>query len=96
MIPFPFPDSGFYVLVLPVKTFLNCAQSLFRRNSSNFVMGASRGETYPRSSLKDYLYHGLLVSLHWAIPFLWLVSPPGLLASLRILPSTKTKMVSMD
>ena len=61
--------------------FLKYAQSLFRCNSSNFVIGASRGETHRRSALEDYLYHGLLVSLHWAISFLWLVRPPGLLAS---------------
>ena len=62
-------------------TFLNYAQSLFWCNSSNFAIGASRGESYRRSALKDNLYHGLLVSLYWEIPFLWLIRPPGLLAS---------------
>ena len=56
-------------------------KSLFRFNSSNFVIGASEGETHRWSASKYYLDYGLLVSLRWAIPFLWLVRPPGLLSS---------------
>lgn len=71
----------FIVLRFLRNNVLELCSKFIRCNSSNFVIGASRGETHCKSALKNiFIYCGLLVSLHRAIPFLWLVRPPGLLA----------------
>ena len=71
----------FIVLRFLRNNVLELCSKFIRCNSSNFVIGASRGETHCRSALKNiFIYYGLLFSLHRAIPFLCFVRPPGLLA----------------